>query len=500
LVAVILATPVGAAAQAPADRYLLPTSWTQPFLDHLDRAGTLRGLDPLTRPLRRGAVASSIADAEFRADDEITLGTLRLLAREFDEPDSGGTSWVLDARAGISGASDASRWTLRPQTEDARLYPVGALEAVLRLPHVVVTTVPELDNRLKYDTLYTGKQDRVIAGRAGTAYVLASWNTFDAFFGLVDRNWGPPEAEGLLVSSAPYSTEHLALRIGPERLRLEMTVAQLDTLVPWDSVTPVTRWVVAHRLVVRPTASLALSLGESVVQAGTGTPWRYFNPVTLGLLTNYDGGDDANALLSADVVWQAAARLRLFGQVLVDDIQVDDNAQSDQEPPAYGFTAGASGGLAAGRVAWTVLYTRVSNLAYRTPRREHQYTSRRIGLARNWSDYDEATARATFLAAPGLLLGAGLTLQRQGEGDIRERYPAVSAFADSLAFLTGTVERSVQPSVELAWAPSPWVSVTASGAWRSTSNAGHVAGTDDDRMVWRIGVILRRRYLGRILD
>ncbi len=489
-----------AAAQAPADRYLHPGSWTQPFLDHLDRAGVLRGLDPLTRPLRRGAVAAAVAAAESSALDVPTQGTLRLLAREFPGAADSGVSWELDGRVGVTGASDASRWTLRPQAEAARLHPLGVLEASLAMPHLTVVTVPWLDNRLKYDTLYAGKQDRTIAGRVGTAYVLASWRWFDAFFGTVDRNWGPPEAEGLLVSGAPYTTEHLAVRIGPERLRLEMTVAQLDTLVPWDSVAPVERWVVSHRLVVRPSASLAFSLGESVVHAGSGTPWRFLNPATMGLLTIYDGADDANSLLGADVVWHAASRLRLFGQVLVDDIQVDNSSLGDQEPPAYAFTAGASGGAFAGRVAWTALYTRVSNLAYRTPRREHQYTSQGVGLARNWSDYDEARARATLLAAPGLLLGASLTIQRQGEGDMRERYPAASTYADSLTFLTGTVERSIQPGLEAAWAPSPWVSVTGSVAWRRTSNVGHAAGVDDDRAVWRFGVSLRRRYGGTFVD
>ncbi len=496
--AAALLLPASAGAQDAAGRYVQPGSWTQPFLDHLDRAGVLPGLDPLTRPLRRTAVAAAVLEAGLPGD-AATQGTLRLLAREFEDtwlPARGDVRWSLDGRLGVAGSSDASRWMLRPQAEDARFYPTGMLEAALELPHVSLVTTPWLDNRLKYDTLYGGKQDRAIAGRNAAAYVLASWRWADVFFGTVDRNWGPPELEGLLLSPAPYTAEHFGLRLGPDHLRLEMNVAQLDPLVPWDSATAVERWRVSHRLVVQPSATLAFSLSESVISAGDGVPWRYLNPVTMGWLTTHDGAQEANALLGADVVWRIAPRLRVFGQLLVDDIQVDDDTQGDREPPAYGLTVGASGGALGRRVAWTATYTRVSNLAYRTPLREQQYTSQGIGVARNWSDYDEATARATMLAAPGLLVGASLTVQRQGEGDMRERYPPANAFADSLTFLTGIVAKTVQPGLEAAWAPSPWVSVTAALAWRSTRNAEHVAAAGDDRVVWRLGVTLRRRTVG----
>jgi len=35
-------------------------------------------------------------------------------------------------------------------------------------------------------------------------------------------------------------------------------------------------------------------------------------------------------------------------------------------------------------------------------------------------------------------------------------------------------------------------------ALRSASNAGHVSGASDDRLVWRLGVSIRHRLLGRI--
>ena len=493
-----------ASAQAPDVRYLAPTSWTQPFLDHLDRAGLLPGLDPLTRPLTRTGVVAAIDQPRTDSGGMASAAwaTMMEVRRELEPPAAGDSAgevrWSLDGRIGVSAASDASRWITRPQGDTARAFPQASLEGALMLPHLALVTTPAVDNRLKYDTLYQGKQDRVIAGRNLSGYVLTSWRWFDAFFGTIPRNWGPPELEGLLVSPSPYSYEHLYLRFGPQKLRIEMIAAQLDPLVPWDSINTVDRWQVSHRLVAEPSSRFAFSLGETSIATGTGLPWRYLNPVQLGLLTQYDGAPQVNSLLSADARWQAARALRLFAQVLIDDIQIDRSSKGDSEPPAYGLTVGGSGGLAHGLLAWTASYTRVSNLAYRTPLNEQQVTMQGMGIARNWSDYDEATLHVTALLRPCLLVGGTLTAQRQGQGDMRLRYPPASAYADSLTFLTGVVEKIVQPGLEASWAPSPWIFLNGAVALRSASNAGHVSGASDDRLVWRLGVSIRHRLLGRI--
>jgi hypothetical protein len=498
LVLLALLAPAVAAGQATTgSRYLTDASWTAPFLDHLDRAGLLPGLDPLTRPLSRRAVARAVSAVDTAGLAPAVTTTLGAIATELADPVHA-ARWALDGRIGMSAASDPSRWILRPFADSAGLYPTGALEASVEFPYGVLVTKPTLDNRLKYDPTYLGKKDRVIAGRDAATYVLASGRWFGAFLGRVDRNWGPPETHGLLLSPVPYSLDHLLVRFGGDRLRLEMLASQLDPIVPWDTATPepVQRWLVSHRLVVHPSARLAFSLGESILYAGDALPWRFLNPATLGLLTIYDAGPEANALLAADAVWHAGRATRLFGQLLVDDLQVDNSTQGDQEPPAYGLTLGASGGLGRGRFAWTASYTRVSNLAYRTPLNEHQYSVDGLGIAREYSDYDEAQARLTVLAAPGLLLGGSVAVQRQGEGDFHQPYPPVDAFADSLTFLTGTVSTAVQPGLEAAWSPRPWVMARLSLGYRSTSDAGHVAGASEDRWVWRVGVSLRRRYAG----
>jgi hypothetical protein len=476
-----------------------------PYVEHLERSGVLRGLDPLTRPLRLADVRRSLAEVDTTSLPSAVASLVRVLAQQLEAPATDTVHWRLEASVAAHGFSDPQRLPLRADSggNAARLVPEAGLAASLEMPHLVMVTRPRVDNRLKYDRDYTGKKDRIVAGRNDEAYVAASWRYAEVFFGIVDRNWGPSDLHGLLLSPNPYAYDHLLVRLGPRRLRLELLATQLDALPLWDATQPVNRYLSAHRLVAAPSERLALSLGEAAVYAQSGgvsrsfEPW-YLNPLNLFLLAQYNDAPTSNALFTAEAAWRAGASLRLYGQVLIDDIQVDRTTQGDREPSGYGLTLGGSGGAAGGVVSWSAFYTRVSNLAYRTPAREEQYTLRGQGLARGYDDYDQLTARAGAATSRALLLGAELTLLRQGEGRIERRYPAESLFADSLAFLTGTVERTVRAGVEAAWAPVSGLSLTANLARHLVSNSRHVSGADLGRWVWRLRIEARRRLAGTL--
>ena len=493
--------PAIAIAQTPSPRYLASDSWSTPFVEQLIRAGVLRDPDPLTRPLRRADVARALAEVDTTRLAEALRATVRQLLDEMTPPAGDSARWHVEAAAGALAASDARRDPLRPAADSAGIYPQGGLALALELPHLTLVTAPRIDNRLKYDPDYHGKKDRVVAGRANEAYLSASWRYFEAFFGTIGRNWGPPDAHGLLLSPNPYSFDHLMLRFGPRRLRLELIAGQLDPLPLWDTSQPVNRYLAMHRLAVQPSERLAFSLSESAVYAQTGgvprsfEPW-YLNPLNLFLLQQTDGAPTSNALLAADVTLRVRSTARVSGQVYVDDFQVDRRTQGDREPPGYGVTVTASGGLRAGQLSWSLLYTRVTNLAYRTPANEEQYSLRGVGIGRNYADYDQATARVTAIAAARLLVGAELTFLRQGEGDFRVRYPAESLFAAAPTIFAGVVERTVRAAVSARWVPRPYVFLAAELGRNAVGDAGHMDGVRDNRWVWRLQATVRRRWSG----
>src|SRR5439155_1013840 len=154
------------------------------------------------------------------------------------------------------------------------------------------------------------------------------------------------------------------------------------------------------RLLARPGDHTSLALWELEVAPGPGRTLEpcFANLVNLGLLVEYDQNVQVNSLLGADLETQLAG-LTVFGQVLIDDVQIDRRTQADSEPPSYGLTLGAQG--AVGGVSWTAYYTRVTNLTYRTPNPAETVERRFVGLGRGFSDYDQATLTANVIAAPG---------------------------------------------------------------------------------------------------
>lgn len=495
LTVVSLAKSPLSAAQDGGIRYVPIDAWLMPHVEYLQRAGLLPSIDPLTRPIQRGVLVRALEAIDQAGLSEPVSATVGLLLDELREH-HGSVRWTLEPEAGVLGASDASRWTLRPSADSTGVYLQGRLTAALETDHFALVTSPYVDNRLKHDPWYRGKKDRFVAGRANPAYALLSLWPADAFFGVADRNWGPAGVDGLLLSPVSYAREHLFLRLGPPRLRIEVLAQQLDTIAPAAGPAP-DRWLVAHRLVLLPSDRLAISFDESVLFASRGLPWRYLNPLALALLTQYEQPGDANAMLGASVSWRAARTLRLSSQIMIDDIQIDDDVATDNEPPGYAFSVAASG-AAMSSATWSAGYTRVTNLAYRTVRIEEQYTASGVGLARNHSDYDQLQASFEVMPRRGLLAGLQLTLIRQGEGDLRLPYPPVAAYDDSLTFLTGTVERSLHIGANAIWTPSRTVSLSAYAGLIRITNAGHVAGADDSRFVWRLQGSLRQRFTGAL--
>jgi hypothetical protein len=387
----------------------------------------------------------------------------------------------------VAAATHARRDPLREAGPDHTTFS-GGLEMQLRAGPVVAVTHPYFDTRLKWDPDYGGKKDRALAGRAAEAYLAAQWRYGELFFGSLARDWGWPGVAGLALSAAPYSYDHLGLAIGTSAVRLEGVVTQLDDMTDSSGAARHRYWV-AHRAVLRPWDRTTIVLWEGTVLAGadrTLEPW-YANILKLGLLAQYDEGTGANNLLGMDVAIPFGD-VDAFASVLVDDIQVDDATPGDQEPTSYGLSIAARAPL--GPATWSVSYTRVSNLAYRTPDPSETVMRRGVGLARNFSDYDQLTLRAEAVLGPGILVAPEATLLRQGEGDFRLPYPAVADFPTTRAFLAGTPERTVRLALDARLAGRRW-SIAANGGVHLIDDAGHVAGASESRFVGGVSVSYR---------
>lgn len=499
LALLLLAGPLAAQQASP---YVPLQHWAMPYVEHLIAAGVVRDPTPLTRPLRRDDLARAL-----EVVDTVAAGphAARLVARllvEFRPPAATGDRFRIEGAVGLAAATEP----LRDPLEIGRgipARPVGTSHAFVsggvvlqaQFGPFVAVTHPTEDTRLRFDPDWY--DTRRNGFRPAEAYLDGQWRYAEVFFGILDRNWGPSPVQGLLLSANPYNLDHLAIRLGTPGLQLQAIVTELDSR-PDSTGALATRFMFQHRLYVRPHGRWTLALWEGTVWGGTNRqlePW-YVNLLNLGwIVQGYGGVGNANNVLGLD--WERRGAVTAFGQLMLDDIQIEHQVPADRKPTSYGLTLGAKGSFARKAVTWQAFYTQVSNLTYRNEDSVQVPLFHLLGTGRNFADYDQATAKLGILARGGLLLEPELTLLRQGEGDPRLPHPLVPDYPATATLFQGVVERTVRLALGASWEWRAW-SVVANGGVHLVHNAGHVTGRSDTRWVGSVGFDYRWQTEGAL--
>src|SRR2546422_947397 len=483
-------------AAQEASAYVPLSWWGTPFIEHLVARGRLADPTPLTRPFRATDLLRTLdaVDSTVVTSGEWTV--VRQMRADLRRTQRGPSARV-DVHAGVAASSHARREPLREAGVGHGTFSGGAALTLYFGP-VVFVSHPYFDTRLKYDPDWYGKKDRVVAGRFAEAYISAQFTYADLFLGSLDRNWGPSAVQGLLLSDSPYGPDHLAVTIGTTGVRLEGIANQMNDLTDTAGAT-VHRYMVQHRLWIRPPGRWTVGLWEGSVLSGVGRqlePW-YLNFASLGLLSQLNTGTNVNSFLGFDV--QRRARVTLFAQGMLDDIQVDKKTAADRKPSSYGLTVGAQGSIPhlSGGGAWALFYTRVANLTYRNEDNTQTPIYFGLGTGRNFSDYDQTTLQLSFMPASAVLVQPETTFLRQGEGDLHLPHPGVSAYPSTPAFLAGVVERTLRLAARGHAARGRWV-LSGDGGVHLISNAGHVTGANKTRWVGSIQLMWRTTKEGSV--
>jgi len=484
---VLCCIPISLLAQG-ASPYLPIGHWATPYVELLIARGRIPDPTPLTRPFKTADVVRALSEADTLQLSAGERRMVRSIIADLTIKERGPWGRV-DVAAGVAGANYSRRDPLRADST-GHFTGSGELNLALRFGSVVAVTHPVFDTRLKYDPDWYGKQDRAIAGRAAEAYIAGQWKYAELFFGNLDRNWGPSAVQGLLLSSNPYSLTHFGLALGTTGVQLQAFVTQLDSKT--DSAgNAVNRYMVQHRLWVRPPGNWAFALWEGSVTSGVGRqlePW-FLNIMTLGYVEQLNSGTNANNFLGFDVQHRGA--VTLYAQFLLDDIQIDKKTAADQKPASYGLTVGGQGALGPG--AWTLFYTQVANLTYRNEDSTQVPLWHELGIGRNYSDYDQLTARFSTVTVPGFIVAPEVTLLRQGEGDPRLPHPTVGQYPATATLFQGIVERTIRLAVSGSWQRGP-IGLQGDAGVHLVHNVSHVEGASATRFVGSLGLSYRLHW------
>lgn len=459
------------------------------LLDALAARGHVRALPLLERPYTARQIRLALSADSLRPARGAVAAWHRAAEASAARYELAADRGELRAAAGAVGTAQTSGRRELMLADDASAVLPGAWGRVeAAAGPVVVAARAVADARLARDPEFTGSKKRAVAGRMEEGYAAAQWRLGELFVGRQSRNWGPPRPGGLHLGDYAYSYDQVAGRVGTAGLHLSAVLARLDDFGATPDST-VQRYVALHRIGGR-WRQLEFGVSEAVVYGGRGRGLElaYANPANVFMLSQYNEGKAGNISYAFDVALRTAARGTVLGQLLYDDFQIDDCDPACAEPPSYGLTVAAEGLPLVGDHRAFASYTRVSNLAYRTPEPLEQYSAFGVGIGRGFSDYDEARAGVELAVARVAPARLYVAHRRQGEGDYRQPYPAPADYPATPELLAGVVMRVTRVAVEAAGRPVPFLAVAADVGVNRVENDGHLRGQRATRFEGRLRV------------
>jgi hypothetical protein len=353
------------------------------------------------------------------------------------------------------------------------------------------------ENRLKDDPDWPDPgriANADLALRVVEAYVAwqPRWGTIHV--GQLARNWGPEGVPGVALSDAAYPRRDIGIDIGARALRFAAIATRMQTHV-LATGERIERYLIEHRLTVRPTGTLLLAAWESAVVAGQHDQLDGVTRAVVPLLVVpglFASRAQRNEMIGGDLSWRPTPRVRLEAELAIDDWNFD---ASNPYPQRWAGAVTGAGALGA-RASWMVTYATASSLAFRTFEPDENFTDRGVGLGRLFPDNEVLSVTIGVPVRDRWLLSPRAAILRQGEGRIQDPFPTPAEAAAIPARFIGTVATSYWLGAGVAGWEGP-LALSGEAGLRHTTNAAHVAGAGrtsfEARFTATLGLTLQTR-------
>ncbi|MEZ5357606.1 MAG: capsule assembly Wzi family protein [Candidatus Zixiibacteriota bacterium] len=313
-----------------------------------------------------------------------------------------------------------------------------------------------LDRAKALDPDYTGKKYRGLAGNLETSLLTFHKGKFTASLGRTRVFWGPQRVN-LIMSETAEPLDLITAGYSQGRFSFNFIFARLDGSTP-DAVDSANypeasfienRYLAGHRIDIRVHKRVRIGLFETVLYGGEGRPPElyYLNPLQFFHSAQLNEDENDNTILGGDFTALLGKGTSAYGQILIDDFQIDDASRGDNEPNEIGlmmgvFKAGTIGSFIPDIKAE---YVRITNRTYhqREPRNRYLFRNKLIGHPLG-PDADSVAVTIRFWPTRQFYAEVELAYRRHGEGSIYNSWDEPWTEVDDYTepFPTGTIEKA----------------------------------------------------------
>lgn len=277
------------------------------------------------------------------------------------------------------------------------------------------------------DPLYQGKRWRGFTLFTEQAFARISLQKWQFLLGRDFLKWGPGKDANLLISDDARPMDQFSGRLEHNFFRFNFVLAQLnprhisgDSLVNHYRSISANRYLIAHRFDFKLRNNLQIGISEAVLFGGPETTFdfNYLNPFLLlyGEVVNTTAVQ-GNILGTIDFDYFPVPGTEIYGEFLLDDIQVELTGPGDLEPNELGMLVGIQQAL--GNLTFGVEYTAITNRTYNAVAGWEKFLHRNQPIGHFLgNDFDRLKLTADYWLSRNWQFYLSYENRREGEGSV----------------------------------------------------------------------------------
>lgn len=502
IIFIIILLPTLVVAQQTIPTY----HWAYDYLDYLQLRGFLKELNSIQKPYTTSQVEQSLE----RLNEEVLTGKVKLTSQD---------RWILDYLnkefgKKFSDTEKDMRLRLGMWADETVQFHENETQPYTQLRSRVGLQFKEnfyfyngmlLDQFLYNDPEYTGNKWRGFAGYAEQGYIRYKNSFLNITFGRDFLKWGSGKTGRLLFSDNMRPLDLFAVTLNYKAISMTAIAANLDqwsladSLVQKHHVATANRYLSVHRMTLNLPGNLNVGFTELLLYGGPHSTWelKYHNPLLYfhGELLNH-GGYNGNGMLYLDMDWHPWKNWKFYGELLIDDYQLEETVPGDLEPNEVGVILGFQKSGFPGVSGMTVgaEFVRVTNRTYNSNLDWEKYVhyNRPIGYYLG-NNFDQWHFTADYWFPKKIKFGLAFDYIQKGEGAVLDQWDEPwRAFTVAQGydepFPYGIVESSFITTMNLRWHVKANLFVDVGYRYQDIENVEHQTGINQS--AWETNIKL----------